>query len=144
MDLQMVNLKKIVYIALPQQGKSLMKAIAVTSDNNYVVSSFADNSIKIFSIQDRVQNAVLEGHTTYLSFVIFNRDIELVISGSYDNIMRVWEISRKKEVAVLDGHTDKITGIAVTDKSRYLVSTSMDNTTRIWKLKKSYYKPAQT
>ena len=38
-------------------------SVAITSDNKYIVSGGWDNTVRIWNLQDKTQEAVLQGHT---------------------------------------------------------------------------------
>ena len=42
-------------------------SVAITSDNKYIVSGGYDNTVRIWNLQDKTQEAVLQGHTDYVS-----------------------------------------------------------------------------
>ena len=41
----------------------LVNSVAITSDNKYIVSGGYDNTVRIWNLQDKTQEAVLQGHT---------------------------------------------------------------------------------
>ena len=41
----------------------LVKCVAITSDNKYIVSGGSDKTVRIWNLQDKTQEAVLQGHT---------------------------------------------------------------------------------
>ena len=40
-------------------------SVAITSDNKYIVSGGCDKTVRIWNLQDKTQEAVLQGHTEY-------------------------------------------------------------------------------
>ena len=41
----------------------LINSVAITSDNKYIVSGGYDKTVRIWNLQDKTQEAVLQGHT---------------------------------------------------------------------------------
>ena len=40
-----------------------VNSVAITSDNKYIVSGGDDKTVRIWNLQDKTQEAVLQGHT---------------------------------------------------------------------------------
>ena len=40
-----------------------VSSVAITSDNKYIISGGYDNTVRIWNLQDKTQEAVLQGHT---------------------------------------------------------------------------------
>ena len=43
-----------------------VKSVAITSDNKYAVSGSFDKTVRIWNLQEKRQEAVLEGHTSHV------------------------------------------------------------------------------
>ena len=43
-------------------------SVAITSDNKYIVSGGHDKTVRIWNLQDKTQEAVLQGHTICLQY----------------------------------------------------------------------------
>ena len=122
-----------------------IECLAVTADNNYIVSGSKDNTIRKWSLLDKKQEAVLNGHTNWVNSVALTSDNKYIISGSSDSTIRIWKFLEATQEAVLQEHTNIVTSIvvtsdnkwvnsvAITSDNNYIVSGSKDNTIRIWK-----------
>ena len=109
-----------------------ISSIAITTDNKYIVSGGYDKTVRIWSLKDRTQEAILQNHTASVSSVKITSNNKYIISGSFDKTVRIWDLQEKTQEAVLKGHTDFVNSIAVTSDSKYIVSGSRDNNLRIW------------
>ena len=76
-------------------------SVAITSDNKFIVSGSADNTVRVWNLQDKRQEAVLEGHTHVVTSVAITSDNKFIVSRSYDNTVRVWNLQNKHQEAVL-------------------------------------------
>ena len=45
----------------------MISSVAITSDNKYIVSGGDDKTVRIWNLQDKTQEAVLQGHTSRVS-----------------------------------------------------------------------------
>ncbi len=70
------------------------------------------------------QEAVLEGHTSYISSVCISPDGKNIISGSEDKTTRIWDIETNKEEAVLEGHTDIVISVCISPDGKKIISGS--------------------
>jgi WD40 repeat protein len=59
----------------------------------------------------KTQEAVFQGHTSYVRSVAITSDNKYIVSGSRDNTLRVWNLKNKTQEAVLQGHTKPITSV---------------------------------
>ena len=79
--------------------KSIM-LVAITNDNEYIVTGSFDNTIKIVSYKDLKEIGALEGHTFPVTKVGITSDKNYIISADTCKIVRIWNIQYKKHEAV--------------------------------------------
>jgi len=48
--------------------------------------------VRAWNLQDKRQEAVLEGHTNSVNSVAIISDNEFIVSGSFDKTVRVWNL----------------------------------------------------
>ena len=75
--------------SLLQGHSEHVTALAVTSDNKYVVSGSADKTIRIWNLSEKKQEAVLKGHLNEVNCVTVTSDNKYIVSGSNDKSIRV-------------------------------------------------------
>ena len=86
-----------------------MCSIALTRDNNFIVSGSGDNTVRIWNVKNRVEEAVLPGHTSEVASVAITSDKKYILSFSdVDKSVRMWNIEKKQQEAIL---RDRVGGI---------------------------------
>ena len=74
----------------------------------------ADKTVRIWSLQDKTQVAVLKGHDDFVFSVAITNDSNYIVSGGYDKTVRVRSLQSKRQEAILQGHTNLVYSIAIT------------------------------
>ena len=105
--------------------------LAVTSDNKFLVSGSLDNTVRIWDIQKKTQEAALKGHTSYVTCLAITSNNHFIISGSSDSTIRIWSILHKKQEDILQIKSGYVKALAITSDSKYIVSAD-GRIIRIW------------
>jgi WD40 repeat protein len=111
------------------------RALAISSDNNYIVYSNDKKSINIWDITARTN--IREFKTKKLGEVyslVITPDMNYVISGSWNKLIRIWDFSTGELIKTLDGHKGPVFSLTITPDGKYLVSGSRDRTIKIWEI----------
>ena len=82
--------------------------IAVAADLTYILSGSSDKTIRIWNMQDKRQEAQLQGHTGNVLAVAITSDSKTVVSGSTDKALRIWSYEHKRQESILQGHTGSV------------------------------------
>ena len=77
-------------------------SVAITSDNNFIVSGSYDITLRIWNFQDKCQVGVFEGHTDGILCVAIASDNAFIVSSSYEGTVRVWDFQKKSQELVLN------------------------------------------
>ena len=77
-----------------------VRTIAITSDNEYIVTGSGDYPIKIWSFKDLKEIGALEGHTHPVVRVGITSDKNYIITVDAEKIVRIWSLQYKKHEAV--------------------------------------------
>jgi eukaryotic-like serine/threonine-protein kinase len=74
----------------------------------------------------------LEGHTSWISELIFSGDGQRLYSASADQTIRIWDVPQRRCLARLRGSTDELYGLALSPDGKTLVSASKDGVVALW------------
>src|SRR5262249_48742942 len=95
----------------------------------------ADNSVRLWDVQTRLDIRPLFGHTKGAYAVAFlPPDGRRALSGSADMSVRLWDVEAGRELHRFDGHNGMVWGVAVSAAGRRALPSSGDHTTRLWRL----------
>ena len=61
--------------------------------------------MRIWNLQDKTQEAVLQGHTHWVNSVAITSDSKYIVSGGQDKTVRIWNLQDKTQEAVFEGHS---------------------------------------
>ena len=88
--------------------------------------------MRIWSLQNKTQEAVLQGHLSEVFAAAITRDSKYIVSGGADSTLRKWNFKDRRQETVLRGHIGSVLCVAITSDSKYIVSGGRDNSVRIW------------
>ncbi|MDZ7963040.1 MAG: protein kinase [Aulosira sp. DedQUE10] len=111
----------------------LVRSVAFSRNSQTLISSSNDKTIKIWNLQTRKQQGVLNETGIWIVTAIAP-DGQTVVSGSSDNTIKIWHLSANKPQRVLRGHFDLINSLSISPNGQTLVSGSRDKTIKIWQL----------
>ena len=117
------------YNLLLEGHTTFISSLVVYDD--FIISGGFDNTIRIWNLKDKRQEAVLEGHTSSINSLVISRDRKYIISCG-DITVIIWNFAEKIQEAILKGHTKTVLCISVTNDNRHIVSGSADDTIRLW------------
>ncbi|MEW6496721.1 MAG: serine/threonine-protein kinase, partial [Cyanobacteriota bacterium] len=111
-----------------------VRSIAITPDNQTLISGSEDNTIKIWQLSTGKLVRTLTGHTNWISSLAISPDGQTLVSGSGDNTIKIWQLQTGQLIRTLTGHSYDVNSLAMTPDGQTLVSGSGDNTIKIWQL----------
>ncbi|KAG9123932.1 hypothetical protein FRC07_013458 [Ceratobasidium sp. 392] len=120
---------------LPLKGHTdSVNSIAISSDNQYIVSGSNDLTIRIWDAKTGAAISSLPtGHSDDVSSVAISPDGQRIVSGSRDRTLRIWDArSGTMLLEPLDGHSGEVTSVAVSADGQRIISGSADSTIRVW------------
>lgn len=74
----------------------------------------------------------LDGHSSYVNYLVISPDGQTLFSGSADKTIKVWDIATGKEVRTLTGHASSVNYLLISSDGQTLFSASADKTIKIW------------
>jgi len=94
--------------------------------------SFSNIIIRMWNLDNPTDTKDLEGHTEYITDLVFSPDGNILASASADKTILLWDVNNGLLLATLEGHTEEITSVAFSPNGERIVSGSWDGTVRIW------------
>jgi WD40 repeat protein len=106
--------------------------LAFCPDGKHIASvGYADNTIRLWNLDNPEQTVILKGHSKYVIAVAFSPDGKTFASGSEDKTIKLWNVTSGKNTATLEGHTEDVSSLAFSPDGKTLAS-SWDKTIKLW------------
>ena len=98
-------------------------ALALTSNNKYLVSGSIDYTVRIWDLQEKIQVAVLHGHNYIVHCLAITSDNQYIVSCSKNLTVIIWNLTEKQQEAVLKDNSENLVynWIAVSNDMKYIV-----------------------
>jgi WD40 repeat protein len=124
------------YLEIPAEmgGNSrAIRSLAFTLDNQFLVSSGVDKTIKIWDVKRRSLVRTLRPNPAQeVGTVALSSDGQTMASGSIDGTVRLWNWKTGKLLHTLTGHANIVTSVVFSPDGQTLASGSGDKTLRLW------------
>ena len=113
--------------------------VMFSPDNSTLLTGagFSDRNIHLWDAHSGEPRGALEGHSSYVSDLLFTPDGSRLISSSADQTIRLWDWRTRRPTGVLRAHLDEVDGIALAPDGRTLASRCKDGSIYLWDLNKS-------
>ncbi|NCR68960.1 MAG: WD40 repeat domain-containing protein, partial [Microcystis aeruginosa LL11-07] len=111
---------------------SVVTSVNFSPDGKTLVSSGADNTIKLWNVETGQEIRTLKGHDNSVSSVNFSPDGKTLVSGSDDNTIKLWNVETGQEIRTLKGHDNSVYSVNFSPDGKTLVSGSWDKTIKLW------------
>ncbi|CAI2182117.1 10439_t:CDS:2 [Funneliformis geosporum] len=110
-------------------------SVRVSGDNNCILASSLDNSIRLM---DRANGGLLnefKGHknASYKIHSCLSNNDAHVISGSEDGQIYIWDLLEGNLLTSFKAHSNVVTCVTIHPRYDYMISTSVDGTAKYWK-----------
>jgi eukaryotic-like serine/threonine-protein kinase len=115
---------------IPESG---LAALALSTDGRILASSSDYPNILIWDAATGRLLHKLDGHTSWVSKLLFTRDGRRLISAGGDQTIRFWDTDTWTESDVLRGHTDEVHGLATSEAAQLIASADRDGNLMLWK-----------
>ena len=130
-------------IAIWKAHPESVNSVAVTPDEQFVISGSDDKSIKIWklpknkNITDIALVRTLTGHTDVIDGVAIAPNGQFFATGSWDGTIKIWNLGSGELLQTLEGHSEIVNAIAISPDGQFLASGSKDNIIKLWNLKRA-------
>ncbi|MEL6815597.1 MAG: WD40 repeat domain-containing protein, partial [Cyanobacteria bacterium J06598_3] len=120
------------HISTFQGHENWVCSVAFSADGKQLVSSSADRTIRVWTVETGECLKTLEGHGNWVMSVVFSPDGKQLISGSADRTIKLWDVETGACLKTLEGHRHGIWSVAFSPDGTCFVSGSADRTIKRW------------
>ena len=122
---------------IPATDEQLL-CVMFSPDNSTLLTGagFSDPVIHLWDARNGDGRGALEGHSSYVTDLLFTPDGSRLISSSADQTIRLWDWNTRKPSGVLRAHLDEVDGISLAPDGRTLASRCKDGAIYLWDLNK--------
>ncbi|TFY66244.1 hypothetical protein EVG20_g4846 [Dentipellis fragilis] len=113
-------------------NQSSVKAVAFSSDGNYIVSGSNNGTVQTWDAQTGTELIKINGHIDSVNSVMFSSDGKYIVSGSDDKTICIWEAQSGAKLNSMKEHLAPVNSVAFSPDGKYIVSGSRDTTIHIW------------
>ena len=118
---------------IPRLHTKPIKKVLFCEDTQKLITCSSDNTIIIRSIEDSQDFKVLQGHTNWITDMIFLNDKRLA-SSSLDSTIKIWNLQNGICVQTLIGSVYEVFSLIELSDSILLSCSLRENNLRIWDL----------
>ena len=95
-------------------------------------SGYSLGQIQLWDAEFGAAVGSLEGHTSWISALVFSSDGQRLYSASADQTIRIWAVGERRCLAILRGSTDVVYDLALSPDNTTLASASKDGIVALW------------
>jgi WD40 repeat protein len=99
-----------------------IEAVAFSSDGKRIACTGSPNTVRVWDVATRKQEATLIGHSDVVMALAFSSDGRTVASAGMDRAIKLWDLTTKTERLTLKGHLDPLNSVAFSPDGSLLVS----------------------
>jgi eukaryotic-like serine/threonine-protein kinase len=109
----------------------LIKNIAYTPDGSRIVSSSADATARLWSIDGQPLH-VLKGHQAKVNQAAFAPDGKTVATAADDGNWKLWDVATGQQLLSVKAHANLTRAIAFSPNGQIIATAGNQNTVRLW------------
>ncbi|MGK7892778.1 MAG: NACHT and WD repeat domain-containing protein, partial [Xenococcus sp. (in: cyanobacteria)] len=112
--------------------ESDVSSVTISEDGNYIVSGSTDNTVKLWSVENRELLHTFNGHENSVNSVAISEDGNYIISGSNDKTVKLWSVENRELLHTFNGHENSVNSVAISEDGNYIVSGSLNGEVKLW------------
>ncbi len=109
-------------------------SVATSPDNQTLVSSSGDSTIKLWNLRSGELLRTLSGHSDQVLSVALSPDGQTLVSSSWDSTIKIWNLRTGELLDTVSRYSNEVWSLAISPDGRTLASGSGD-TIKIWNLR---------
>lgn len=108
------------------------RVVATSFDARRVAIGGSNGLVRVVDPSNNREISRLEGHTRFVSDVVFSADRGKVLTVSFDTTARLWEVDSGRQLVGFMGQPGFVVSGAMSSDGRLVATGATDNTLRIW------------
>lgn len=123
--------------------KGPITQLKFNKDNNFLISSSQDTTIRLWSILNLKEITSFKGHMGSVNSFDTDELNRILVSGSSDNSIVWWDVKNQIPIRRIKGHDGGINSIKINHNSNLTISGSLDSKVKIWDNRSNNHYPIQ-
>jgi WD40 repeat protein/tRNA A-37 threonylcarbamoyl transferase component Bud32 len=121
--------------SLPPSGAGVT-AMAFSPDAQSLALAYSASvpTITLRKVSTGEPTGTLQGHTAWISGLLYSPDGLILASSAADQTIRLWEVGRGEEMAALHGHLHEVWAMAMSGDGQQLVTGAKDGSVSRWRV----------
>jgi WD40 repeat protein/predicted Ser/Thr protein kinase len=119
---------------IPKAHPEAITSVAWSPNSSIIASGsgFLGGPIRLWDAATGNDIGMLEGHTSWISELVFSEDGLLLYSASGDQTIRIWDVEQQRCLTTLRGSSDEVYGLALSPDGTTLASACKDGVVAFW------------
>lgn len=117
---------------LLQSDGDFINRLAITLDNQTLISVGTDKLIRLWQIPSGQPLATLTGHSDIINDVVIARDGQTFYTAGIDHTVRVWDLETLKPLRVLQGFADDVYRMQLRSQDQLITIGGDGGSIKVW------------
>jgi len=112
-----------------------VNSVSFSPDGKMLASGSADNTIKLWNLENGENIYSLTVHNKSVYSVNFSPDGKMLASGSADNTIKLWDVKTGINIQTIAEHNSAVNSVSFSPDGKMLASGSSDKKIKLWAVK---------